>query len=151
MPYNTKAMVKDVGNIQVPQLYNPVTDAYEVLQGGDGAPRQTHWGSRLVEVVLQNAAIATGNGTPFTVDTFRTLVIKISGTSTSRTIAFEEGDADGNYTPIRGFRRSDNIADNQSTGTNEVWQFDIIGAKTIRARISAVAGGNVTIKGNAAV
>lgn len=46
MAYNTKAIKKDVDGKPVPQVYNPVTDDYEVLQGVQGGNR----------VVLHDAA-----------------------------------------------------------------------------------------------
>ena len=40
MAYNSKAIKTDVNAKPIPQLYNPVTDEYEVLQGVGGAARQ---------------------------------------------------------------------------------------------------------------
>ncbi|WP_257967863.1 hypothetical protein [Peribacillus deserti] len=37
--------------------------------------------------------------------------------------------------------------DTQTTGTGELWSFEITGLASVRARVSAVAGGNVTVKG----
>lgn len=39
MAYNTVAIKKDVDNKPIPQYYNPLVDAYEVLQGRNGASR----------------------------------------------------------------------------------------------------------------
>lgn len=39
MAYNTKSIVKDVDNKPVPQYYNQLLDAYEVLKGRNGANR----------------------------------------------------------------------------------------------------------------
>ena len=39
MAFNTKSIVKDLNAKPVPQCYNPATDAYEVLQGTNGANR----------------------------------------------------------------------------------------------------------------
>lgn len=100
-------------------------------------------------VVLQSGATVAGNGTPYTVGAKKTLTLAITGTSTSFIIVFEEGDADGNYTPCMGVRRSDLSTGTQSTATGEVWQFDFVGAYTFRARISAIGNGNVTAKGKA--
>ena len=41
MAYNTKSIVKDVNQKPVPQYYNPISDAYEVLQGTNGANKVT--------------------------------------------------------------------------------------------------------------
>lgn len=39
MAYNTKSIVKDVNQKPVPQIYNPTSDVFEVLQGKNGANR----------------------------------------------------------------------------------------------------------------
>ena len=44
MAYNTKAIKTDLNARPIPQLYNPVTDEYEVLQGTGGAARQVLYG-----------------------------------------------------------------------------------------------------------
>ena len=44
MAYNTKAIKTDLNAKPIPQLYNPVTDEYEVLQGVGGAARQVLYG-----------------------------------------------------------------------------------------------------------
>ncbi len=44
MAYNSKAIKTDVNAKPIPQLYNPTTDEYEVLQGSDGAARQVLYG-----------------------------------------------------------------------------------------------------------
>lgn len=105
-------------------------------------------GSQMQNTTLQNAT-STGNGTVFTVGSFKTLTISISGTSTSRTVLFEAADMDGNFTPFQGVRLSDLEMGVQTTGTNEKWQFEITGVTSFRARISAIAGGNVVVKGTA--
>lgn len=105
-------------------------------------------GSQIQNMTLQNATVA-GNGTVFTVGSTKTLTISISGTSTSRTVVFEASDVDGNFTPFQGVRLSDLEMGVQTTGTNEKWQFEVTGITSFRARISAVAGGNVVVKGTA--
>lgn len=105
-------------------------------------------GSQIQNMTLQNATTA-GNGTAFTVGSNKTLTISISGTSTSRTVVFEASDVDGNFTPFQGVRLSDLEMGIQTTGTNEKWQFEVTGITSFRARVSAIAGGNVVVKGTA--
>lgn len=45
MAYNTKAIKLDVNQKPIPQIYNPVTDEYEVLQGENGASRHIIYGT----------------------------------------------------------------------------------------------------------
>lgn len=102
-----------------------------------------------INVTLQEIATSTGNGTAFAVEAFKTLTIEISGTSTSRTIHFEGSSVGGTYYPIMGARLSDLETNIQTTGTGEVWQFNITGLVNFRVRLSAVDGGNVSVKGRA--
>ena len=45
MAYNTKAIKLDVNQKPIPQIYNPVADEYEVLQGENGAARHIIYGT----------------------------------------------------------------------------------------------------------
>jgi len=119
-----------------------------VLSGGGGG------GSDPIppaDVTLQNAASAIGNGTPFTVGSYKTLTLEVTGTSTSRTVIWEAQSVSGAWYAIQGVRMSDYSMATQTTGSGEIWQFDITGLAAIRARISAVAGGNVSVRGKAVV
>lgn len=108
-----------------------------------------------LDVTLQNAATAAGNGTPFApTDGNYALTFEVTGTSTSRTIIFELAGPSGVYIPVTAF----NVADPtkfgaQTTGGSstapESWQVEVPAGYSFRTRISAVADGNVTIKGKA--
>jgi hypothetical protein len=101
------------------------------------------------EETLQDAASATGNGTAIYMggcDTFK--ITEISGTSTSRTVVFEVSNTEtGTYSAIQGVRLSDYSMASQTSNEDEIWQIDGLSGLWFRARISAVAGGNVTVKG----
>jgi hypothetical protein len=120
---------------------------------GTGNPLPTQLTGRNVkdETTLQNAATATGNGTAIymgAADTFK--ITEISGTSTSRTIVFEVSNAEnGTYSAVQGVRLSDLVMASQTSNNSEVWQIDGLAGLWFRARVSAVAGGNVTVKGKA--
>lgn len=45
MAYNTKMIKTDVDKKPIPQIYNPVNDEYEVLQGANGAARYILYGA----------------------------------------------------------------------------------------------------------
>ncbi len=101
---------------------------------------------------FHDAIVAAADGTPFTVAGYKTLTVYISGTSTSRTIEFKclpPGAAAGDYRSLMGVRLSDFATATSATGNNEVWQFDITGLTEVLMDCSAVAGGNVTVKGRA--
>lgn len=101
------------------------------------------------EIILQNAIVASGNGTAIYMgdsDTFK--ITGISGTSTSRTIIFEVSNAqDGVFSLIQGVRLSDLSMATQTTNLNEIWQLDGLAGLWFRARVSTISGGNLTIKG----
>lgn len=105
--------------------------------------------------ILQNAATVAGNGTIFyPASSNATLTFEITGTSTSRTIVFEMAGISGVYRPVTAFNVLDpSIMATQTTGGTdaapESWQVDVPYGWTFRARISAVSGGNVSVKGKA--
>ena len=112
-------------------------------------------GSLAKVIKLQENAVATGNGTPYTPESPMTLTFVITGTSTSRTIVFEIAD------PISGVFQNLALATKlgdisytpqlQTIGGTtilpESWEVDIPANYSFRARISAVAGGDVDISG----
>lgn len=112
-----------------------------------GIKRVEQASSHTVDVALQKAANAIGNGTPLAVEGFKTLTVEITGTSTSRTIVFEGASISGVYYAIMGTKLTDFATAIQTTGTSELWQFDITGLVSFRTRISAIAGGTVNVEG----
>ncbi|GAA3408422.1 hypothetical protein ACFFNY_13015 [Paenibacillus hodogayensis] len=117
----------------------------------DGSQNVRIVGSKTVDLAFHDGVAAAGTGTIFNVGGYKTLTIEITGTSTSRTIVFEGASVGGTYYPVMGIRMSDMFLSTQTTGSSELWQFDATGLVNFRARLSAVAGGNVTVKGRAVV
>lgn len=108
-------------------------------------------GSKVTQAIFQNAAIATGWGTQLTVADHKTLTVEIYGTSTSRKIEFMGAGFSDTYRPITGVKLADLVTGSSTTGTGELWQFDITGLKSVAMNLTAVAGGNVTVVGMAVV
>ena len=106
-------------------------------------------GSRVEEVTFQTAATVAAQGTALTVGGLKTLTVEIAGTSTSRTIAFQCAGPSGAYRTLTGVRLSDFAIASTTTTTDEIWQFDITGLVTVIMNLTAVAGGNVTVRGRA--
>lgn len=108
-----------------------------------------------INVILQNAATSMGNGSTFTPqDGNYTLTFEIIGTSTSRTINFEMAGPSGVYLPQVAFNVNDPSKNVPQTtgGSNSVpesWQVEVPAGYSFRAKIVAVVGGNITIKGKA--
>ncbi|MGG4090548.1 hypothetical protein [Paenibacillus lautus] len=132
------------------KVVNPA-DSYDP----DGAQRVRVTGAAAQSVTLQNNATAAGNGTPFAPeDGNYTLTFEINGTSTSRTVLFELAGPSGQYMPVTAFSVTDPTKFGPQTtgGSNtapESWQVEVPAGYSFRARVSAVAGGNVTVKGKA--
>jgi hypothetical protein len=103
-----------------------------------------------LEIIFQDTVTETGNGSDITVNGYYTLNIFISGTSTSRTITFKGLDQDENIYDLIGYKIGDTEYTGAITtnGNSESWIFsDIQNFKYIRFPISAISGGNCTIKG----
>jgi len=103
--------------------------------------------SNTTDVVFHDAATVPANGTVFTVGGYKTLTVEIYGTSTSRTIEFKARGPAGVDRALMGVRLSDLATAISTTGTGEIWQFDITGLTSVFMNLSAVAGGNVSVKG----
>jgi hypothetical protein len=100
-------------------------------------------------VTFQSAATATGNGTAFEVGIYKTLTVEIYGTSSTRTVTFYAMGKGATLRALSGVRMSDLTVAASTTGTGEIWQFDITGLDYVYMDLTAVAGGNVTVKGKA--
>ena len=123
---------------------------YTNLGGGQWAKNVSLTGRNVGgETILQNSVLVTGNGISTYMggaDTFK--ITEISGTSTSRTIVFEVSNAEnGTYTLVQGVNLADLSMASQTSNNGEIWQIDGLAGLWFRTRISAVAGGNVTVKG----
>lgn len=175
MAETNKPLVSAAGKAPAPQFFNEDVDSYEVQKGRNGASFTELKGDYVAgdrikvdidgatinasigaqesktadAIVFQNAVTSTGNGTTFTVGAYKTLTLEIAGTSTDRTIIFEGASVSGVYYPIMGVKLADLSMATQTTGSGEVWTFEITGLVSFRARLASIAGGNVTVKGKA--
>lgn len=103
--------------------------------------------SNYVDATFHTTATVAANGTPISVDGFKSLTIEIYGTSTTRTVTFYGKSKSGILRAIQGCRVSDFTMATSTTGNNEIWQFDITGLDYVIMDLTAVAGGNVSIAG----
>lgn len=118
--------------------------------GGEGG------GAVISDVTLQSAAVANGNGTPYTPVGNADLAFEITGTSTSRTIVFEMAGPANVYAACMAYGVNDlGVAATQTTLGSTIapqsWQVSIPVGWKFRARITAVGGGNITISGKAVI
>lgn len=105
--------------------------------------------SEYKDFVFHNAATTAADGNMLTVEFYKILTVEIYGTSGSRTVAFIGRGASGTDRAITGIKLSDLSTAISTTGTGEIWQFDITGLTKVFMDLQAVSGGNVTIKGRA--
>jgi hypothetical protein len=105
------------------------------------------------EVTFHDNTTSTSKGRPFDVGGFSTLTVEIYGTSSSRKVEFKAISRSGTEIPITGINLNGfNIANN-TTGNNEIWQFDITGLDKVIMDVTALSGSgaNITVKGRAVV
>lgn len=109
------------------------------------------------DVVLQNAATSTGNGTAVNIGPYNELILSVFGINVATsTVVFEVNDFDDNWTLVKGVKiGTDTTASSTSgivTGANlpgEKWAIPVKGCTQVRARISVISGSSaaLTVKG----
>lgn len=99
------------------------------------------------DITFHDAATVASNGTVVAVGGFKNLTVEIYGTSTSRTVTFYGKSKSGTLRPMQGVRVSDFAMSLNSTTKDEIWQFDITGLDYVVMDLTAVAGGDVSVKG----
>ena len=99
------------------------------------------------DVTFHDSAIIAANGTEVTVGGYKNLTIEIYGTSTTRTVTFYGKGVSGTLRALTGVNIGDLSTATSTTATGEIWQFDITGLESVVMDLTAVAGGNVSIKG----
>ena len=96
---------------------------------------------------FHDAATVAADGTALTVGTGKTLAIEISGTSTGRTVQFFGLSESDTKIAIMGIKLATLTSAVSTTGTGELWQFDVTGLKSVIIRLEAITDNNVTVKG----
>jgi hypothetical protein len=104
-------------------------------------------GGLVTSHTFHDAATVAADGTPLTVGGGKTLLVEIWGTSVSRTVGFKGAGPEGTHWSIMGVNLGTFATATSTTGTGELWQFDVTGLVTVIMDLEAVAGGNVSVKG----
>ena len=135
-----------LGEVQASPTANTLLARLKALQDGI-----TLTGSNVQDVTFQDAATAIGNGASLTVGGLKTLTVGIAsaGGNTARTIEFHGVGPAGNDILITGAKLNDLSTGTSTTGTGEIWQFDIRGLASVYMKLTAITSGNVTVKGKA--
>ena len=101
----------------------------------------------ITDVIFHDGATSTGDGTEVGTYAYNKLTIEISGTSATRTVNFKCKSFSGTAVDLSGVNITDLSNAVNTTGSGEIWQFDITGIHYVYINISAIAGGNVSVKG----
>ncbi|OCB99650.1 Phage-like element PBSX protein XepA [Bacillus amyloliquefaciens] len=105
--------------------------------------------SSYTDVIFHEDAAETGEGIIFKAGTWKKLLVEITGTAESSQVAFWGRSISGKNVPIRGIRSDDGTSAAGTSGTEEVWTFDIAGFKEIVMEIKSISGGSLSVKGTA--
>ena len=110
-------------------------------------------GKETLFVIMQNAAVATGNGTAIDVVTgtdggFETLDLQVQGITTA-TITFEATIDGTNWVPVAAMTRADNSTMATTATADGIYQVSVGGLRQVRARISAWTTGTITVTASA--
>lgn len=131
------------------QINDKVQFIIDFLRSGMNKIGKVNIENVVVNHTFHDAAVSPGDGVELIVGDKKTLTIEIYGSSTSRKINFyAKGDSD-TLRPLIGINLSTFELGTSTTGNGEVWQFDITGLDSVIMGITAITGGNVTIKGRA--
>lgn len=99
------------------------------------------------------AAASIGNGKFLEVEYFKTLTVEIYGSAenTARTVEFKAMGPGKTLRTLAGVKISSAPLTTaiSTTGTGEIWQFDITGLLRVYMDLTAITDGTVTVKGRA--
>ncbi|ATY27922.1 phage portal protein [Bacillus velezensis] len=101
------------------------------------------------DVIFHENAAEAGEGSIFSAGAWKKLLVEITGTAESGHVAFWGRSISGKNVPIRGIRSEDGTSAAGTSGTDEVWSFDIAGFKEIVMEIKSISGGSLSVKGTA--
>ncbi|MGY4714262.1 phage portal protein [Bacillus amyloliquefaciens] len=101
------------------------------------------------DVIFHENAAEAGEGSIFSAGAWKKLLVEITGTAESGHVAFWGRSISGKNVPIRGIRSDDGTSAAGTSGTDEVWSFDIAGFKEIVMEIKSISGGSLSVKGTA--
>jgi hypothetical protein len=97
------------------------------------------------QYTLHQNETAPSDGDVAFVEAYNNLTLYITGTSATRTITFQAALVDGRFVNIQGANLTTMDMAATTTGTEQLWQFDVNGVRYFRAKLDAVTGGDVTI------
>lgn len=94
-------------------------------------------------------ATTASSGKDVNVRSMEKVIVQIFGTATARTVSFHGSLNRVDFSPLEGVKLGDTtITANNTTGINELWEFDVERLISFRAILGSVSGGTVTIIAN---
>lgn len=103
--------------------------------------------SKVYPVIFHDTATTTGNGETFTVGAYKTLTLSGKGTSSSRTFEVHAINDNGDDEILQVMKNSDFTFAQSVTINGASYSVSIEGYVSVYVKITAIAGGNETIKG----
>jgi hypothetical protein len=94
---------------------------------------------------MQNAAVATGNGTPFMCEGVAFLACQVTGTFVG-TVTFEATIDDTNWVAVQAKNENDGALATTATAAG-IYSFPVAGYLKARARVSSWTSGTITVTG----
>ncbi|MEC3653358.1 phage portal protein [Bacillus subtilis] len=105
--------------------------------------------AKTMDVVFHDKTETVGEGNPFTVGSFKTLLIEVYGTAETSELIFWGKSLSGTKRALRGQKVDDGTFATSTKGKSEAWSFDITGFKEIVMELKSLTNGNFSVRGTA--
>ncbi|MEC1528506.1 phage-like element PBSX protein XepA [Bacillus spizizenii] len=105
--------------------------------------------SKTMDIVFHDKTENIGEGNPFTVGSFKTLLIEVYGTAETSELKFWGKSLSGTKRALRGQKVDDGTFATSTKGKSEAWSFNITGFKEIVMELTALTNGNFSVRGTA--
>ncbi|MBT2169708.1 MULTISPECIES: phage-like element PBSX protein XepA [Bacillus] len=105
--------------------------------------------AKTMDVVFHDKTETVGEGNPFTVGSFKTLLIEVYGTAETSELIFWGKSLSGTKRALRGQKVDDGTFATSTKGKSEAWSFNITGFKEIVMELKSLTNGNFSVRGTA--
>ncbi|MFL0445851.1 phage portal protein [Bacillus subtilis] len=105
--------------------------------------------AKTMDVVFHDKTETVGEGNPFTVGSYKTLLIEVYGTAETSELIFWGKSLSGTKRALRGQKVDDGTFATSTKGKSEAWSFDITGFKEIVMELKSLTNGNFSVRGTA--
>ncbi|MCY7895083.1 phage-like element PBSX protein XepA [Bacillus vallismortis] len=105
--------------------------------------------AKTMDIVFHDKTEIIGEGNPFTVGSFKTLLIEVYGTAETSELIFWGKSLSGTKRALRGKKVDDGTFATSTKGKSEAWSFDITGFKEIVMELKSLTNGNFSVRGTA--